>query len=389
MSRVNNLKAFIDQAMVKHNGKYDYSKSIYTGSKEKLVIICPEHGEFLQTPNCHLKGQGCPMCALYKKQHQETVLGKEKFAEKARIVHGDKYDYSQVVYKCNKKKVKLICPKHGEFWQRPDEHLRGYGCNKCGYELAGNLSRKPTEQFVKEAKQVHGDKYDYSKVNYINAATKVCIICPRHGEFWQRPYGHLNGFGCAECSGKKHLTTEEFIEKAQMVHGGMYDYSNVNYTNIDNNVQIICPKHGEFWQKAYYHLRGSNCPNCAISSKLESDLVRLFESNNIDYQRQKGWQWLGLQRIDFYLPKYNIGIECQGLQHFEPVEFFGGEEGFEYRKECDKRKRERCKENGIKLLYYIPFDEYLLEERQSFKSGEEIVRFIKSFTKNETDSENK
>jgi rubrerythrin len=126
---------------------------------------------------------------------------KDDFIRSARKVHGDKYDYSKVVYKNNKTDVCIICPIHGEFYQTPNSHLKGRGCPICG-----GTKKSTKEDFIIKAKQVHGDKYDYSKVVYVNNQIKVCIICPIHGEFYQTPKNHLSGQGCPKCSGNKNYT---------------------------------------------------------------------------------------------------------------------------------------------------------------------------------------
>ena len=176
------------------------------------------------------------------------------FITKSRKVHGDKYDYSKVEYINNSTKVCIICPEHGEFWQRPNHHLRGHGCPKCK-----NVFKKDTETFINQAKEIHGGKYDYSKVEYVNNRTKVCIICPIHGEFWQTPKNHIKGQGCNKCAIRyraenNSLTKEEFIKRVKKVHGDRYDYSKVEYVNINTEVCIIDKKYGEFWQKPIYHL---------------------------------------------------------------------------------------------------------------------------------------
>ena len=145
-------------------------------------------------------------------------LTTEEFIKKAREVHGDKYDYSKVEYNGSFAKVTIICPIHGEFEQTPCSHLRGGGCAKCNWEN----TRLTTEEFIRKAIEVHGNKYDYSKLEYKDAFKKVTIICPIHGEFEQVPSSHLIGFGCAKCSGLAKLTTEEFIKKAREVHGDKY-----------------------------------------------------------------------------------------------------------------------------------------------------------------------
>ena len=155
----------------------------------------------------------------------------ELFIEKAKKKHGDKYDYSNVIYIKARIKVIIICKIHGKFQQTPDIHLRSTGCNICGKIQAQRKCSSNTEEFIEKAKEIHGDIYDYSKVNYNNRRTKICIICKIHGEFKQTPNDHLTGCGCKKCSGVYRCTTNEFIEKAIKIHGDKYNYSNVNYIN--------------------------------------------------------------------------------------------------------------------------------------------------------------
>ena len=279
-------------------------------------------------------------------------LTTEEFIKKAKAVHGNKYDYSKVEYINSRTKICIICPKHGEFWITPHSHLTGHGCHKCSCKYV--LS---TEEFVKRAREIHGNKYDYSKVEYKNYDTKVCIICPKHGEFWQMPHSHLQGNGCTVC-GKLKLRGlfqkkyNEFIEQAKEVHGDKYDYSKVEYINANTKVCIICPKHGEFWQTPDNHLHKQGCPNC-ITSVLENDFDKFLKENNINSIFQKRFKWLGKQSLDFYLPDYNIGIECQGRQHFQIVSHFGGESGLDKTIRRDKIKFDKCNKRGICLCYYI------------------------------------
>ena len=189
-------------------------------------------------------------------------MSKDKFLKKAKEVHGDKYDYSKVEYINNRTKVCIICPEHGEFWQTPSNHLRGWeGCEECSKEYHRQKCKKEKNTFVNEAIEVHGDKYDYSKVEYLNNQTKVCIICPEHGEFWQTPKAHLRGQGCKKCS-HSFWDKESFLKKAKEVHGNKYYYSKVEYKNSETKVCIICPEHGEFWQTPEHHVRGVDCPKC-------------------------------------------------------------------------------------------------------------------------------
>jgi very-short-patch-repair endonuclease len=342
-------KDFIEKAKQVHGDKYDYSKVNYINSETPITIICHKHGEYICTPHKHLQGRKCRKCA-----NEEHKLTTKDFIEKARKMHGDKYDYSKVNYIDSRTAVCIICPEHGEFWQVPTSHLSGKGCGLC----AGN---KLTEKmFIEKAKQVHGDKYDYSKVEYKGCKTKVCIICPEHGEFWQSPNNHLNGNTCPKCSKISNLekikkksgsNLETFIEKARKMHGDKYDYSKVKYTNNNTPVCIICPEHGEFWQKPNKHLQGHNCPICN-ESKLEEKTRLILKENNILFESQKKFDWLGRKSLDFYLPDYNIAIECQGRQHFIASSFFGGKTGLKETKQRDDEKLKLCKQNGIKIIYF-------------------------------------
>lgn len=345
-SRTTDLETFIVRANEVHGNKYDYSKVVYVNSGTKISIICPEHGEFRQIPNNHLRGAGCPACAGKMKKDTET------FINAARQVHGDKYDYSKVEYKTNKDKVCIICPEHGEFWQAPAGHLKGAGCPECS-----ELKPITVNVFKERSAAVHDNKYDYSRVQFDRVSEKVRIICPEHGEFLQVARDHMNGRGCPKCAGK-YMDTDFFKEKATKIHHGKYDYSKVVFTGAFNKVIIGCPIHGDFEQVAAYHLTGNGCPRCN-ERQLEKDVRALLRRNHIKFTAQKTFDWLvfeGKMFLDFYLPDYGVVIECQGIQHFEAVDFFGGEEGFERTQLRDKTKKHLCEKHGLKMLYYSDLD---------------------------------
>ena len=293
-------------------------------------------------------------------------LTTEEFIEKAREVHGDKYDYSKVEYKGMHKKVCIICPEHGEFWQKPMLHInQRCGCRLCGYDSVSDKLKSNQELFLERAKEIHGDKYDYSKVRYVNMRTNVCIICHKkdkygneHGEFWQTPNSHLNGAGCKKCnnenlSAKRLMTTEEFVERCKHIHKNRYTYEHTIYNGYYNKVTITCPIHGDFQQIAYDHLQGKGCRKCK-KSKLEIEISNILDENNIEYKENVRPKFLSEGKshlsLDFYLEKYNIGIECQGIQHFKYCDFFEGRKETIF--ERDKRKFELCKKNNVKLLYF-------------------------------------
>jgi len=284
----------------------------------------------------------------------------EDFINESREVHGEKYDYSKFVYLGTNVKGIIICPIHGEFELEPKLHIhKKRGCKYCTWERLSKEYSMSKDEFIDKARKVHGNKYDYSKVEYINNKTKVCIICREHGEFWQTPNEHLQGRGCYECSVKKNsdkkfLTTEEFIEKAKLVHGDKYDYSKVDYKGSHENVIIICPKHGKFEQEACSHLQGKGCHVCNESS-LEREIRIFLINNNIlfkQYCKNDTLPFLKRLTLDFYLPNFNIGIECQGEEHFKPITFFGGLEKYKKTIERDDIKKKLCDDNNVKLLYY-------------------------------------
>ena len=403
---------FIKKSDTVHGGKYDYSKTLYKNSKTRVTIICPEHGEFEMLPQAHLNGEGCPKCSgkglsqdeiiekfravhgdwydyskvKYTKMHDKVtvicpehgefqitpskhILGhgcrhcgkkisKWQFIEKSKKIHGDKYDYSQVAFKKVTDKVKIICPRHGVFEMEARQHYRGQGCPKCSIEKRAEERHYTLNEFVEKAKKVHGDKYDYSKVAYVDSKTKVCIICPEHGEFWQTPGNHLNGCGCQKChlceiAREKLCDTKTFIEKAKTIHGDKYDYSKTVYVKSSEKVSIICPKHGEFKQLPYDHLSGHGCPTCGnVLSKGEDEIKEYLISKLGEgdvLSRQRNIIGNG-KELDIYIPSKKIAIEYNGLLwHSERM---GKDKWYHY------EKMMACKNKGIRLIQVFE-DEYI------------------------------
>lgn len=186
--------------------KYDYSKTVFTKSDDKVLIVCKQHGEFPQRAANHLQGQGCPECG------KTPRLSQEEWITKARAIHGDKYDYSKVVYKRSNKKVIIICPEHGEFEQIANDHLQGCGCTECGKLSIAESLKSDIDSVLEGFRNVHGDKYDYSNVVYKDNHTPVDIICPKHGVFPQRPKDHLEGHGCSKCYPKISSSEQDCYE---------------------------------------------------------------------------------------------------------------------------------------------------------------------------------
>jgi len=256
-------KEFIEKAKKAHGDRYNYDKVNYTNNHTKVVIFCEKHGSFTQSPNKHLSGSKCRKCA-----HSLTT---EEFIARSNEIHNETYSYLNTIYKSSKEKVVITCQKHGDFKQIPKSHLNGSICPKCANESRSSKLIKTTEQFIEKAKEIHGDKYDYSKVEYKGSNSKVKIFCHNHGEFLQKSNGHLNGHGCTKCgkeamSDKQTKTKEEFIHEANLVHNGRYSYYQSEYTKGTEKIDILCEHHGIFRQTPNNHIKGQGCSKCTKES---------------------------------------------------------------------------------------------------------------------------
>lgn len=289
---------FTEKAKEIHGDKYIYDNAVYVSKKTKVSIICPIHGEFLQTPDSHLRGSGCPYCGD-KRTAQARRIGTEGFIKSASTVHGGFYTYDKVEYTTSADNVIITCPIHGDFTQTPSNHLAGKGCTKCAYKTIVEKLSSTTEEFIEKATAVHGDLYDYSKVNYVAWNKKVEIICHKHGSFWQTPNGHLGGHKCPKC---KTSVGENIIEEFL----------------INNGV-------------AYIHQYKKH--SCKSKKILSFDFAVFHDKAHTE-----------LKAI----------IEFDGLQHSHPVAYFGGDKGFQYVQEHDRIKDEYCLTNNIKLIR-IPY----------------------------------
>lgn len=216
----------IDEFIKIHGNKYDYSAVDYKNKKTKVIIICPKHGEFRQIPKNHLNGAGCMKCR-YEEMRKKFTVPIEERIKQFNGVHNNKYDYSLIKCNYNKdSKVPIICPIHGTFGQTIGSHLSGHGCPECSRERENPYK---DEDFVTSAIEVHGNKYDYSAVDYVNNKSKVTIICPEHGKFEQIPNSHLNGRGCPLCPAIISSGHQEIIDLF------------ANYDVSINNRELIYP----------------------------------------------------------------------------------------------------------------------------------------------------
>jgi very-short-patch-repair endonuclease len=286
IKKIKNINDFIINANITHNGIFDYSKSEYKGAREKITIICPEGHEFTQSPNDHLNGHGCKICSGWGQ-----MLDRNKFIKRLKNIYKDKYDFSESVYNGWENPFKIGCKIHGEIMVRPSNFIfKKTGCPKCGFDNRYHPSTLSQEEFILKAKSIHGDKYDYSQVEYKSATIRIKIICPKHGLFKQQPKEHI------------------------------------------------------------YQKQG--CPSC-YSSKGENKIREFLTSNLISFIQQHKFKECKNKRplpFDFYIPDFNICIEFDGIQHYFPVERFGGIEHLNYIKHKDKIKNKFCIENNIKLI---------------------------------------
>ena len=433
------VENFIANASKLHKGKYDYSKVDYETSSKKVCIICPEHGEFWQTPNSHLNGRGCPKCGTIKSADSQKTT-QDDFILRATEKHHGKYDYSEVEYvnsgtkvkvichekdengiehgafyvnpqhhvhrgdgcpKCSgrdkykedgtllkaleevysnedytfdkvvyrgyKEKITVTCPEHGDFNISINHALNGQGCPKCRYIKSAENKRRTLEEVIELAKNVHGDKYDYSLIqDYKNDRIRYPIICKRCGNtFYQTIANHIRGGqGCPPCSRERteeeiRRVTLDFLAKAKELHNDKYDYSKVNYIDSKTKVCIICPDHGEFWQQPNNHLQGQGCPSCSHTFSQEENEVYEFikevigENNVIKNDREI----LNGKEIDIYVPEYNIGIEFNGL-HWHSEQYID--------KKYHLEKTEECEKQGIRLIHI--FEDEWLNKKEIWKS---------------------
>ena len=307
-----------------------------------------------------------------KKLTQEEIL--IRFINK----HNNKFDYSLFEYNGMKNKSIFKCNTCGQsFLQTPNGHLKN-GCPCC----VGKY--KTTEVFIEEAKKIHGNKYDYSLVEYKSSKEKIKIKCNTCEQvFLQTPNGHLTGRGCTFCNTNKRMTSDEFIEKAKLIHGDKYDYSLVEYKNMKTKIKIKCNYCNNVFMVVpdLFFNKKSGCPNCYNASKAEEEINEFLKTNGISFERHKRFENckdLKKLEFDFYLPNNNLVIEHQGIQHFFPSKFgnnISEEEAFtRFNKQLkhDKIKKEYCLKNNIKIIYTTYKDKnicdiikkYIIEEEK-------------------------
>ena len=275
---------FIKRSRKTHGNKYDYSKvHQYKTQRENVIIICPTHGEFEQNPFSHYNGSGCPKC--WEEVRSEVLtISWEEILKSFRETHGEQYEYNSGDYKNSSSKLRINCPKHGEFVQDVTSHKHGQGCPKCGRERISEFLTTPWEEVLKSFRETHKDEYEYTPETYTLLETPMEMFCKKHGRFEQTPKNHRNGSGCPVCN----------------------------------------------------------------SSRGEKEIEFLLRDLEIEYVHQKKFPELSMYyRYDFFIPSINTILEYNGIQHYEPIEHFGGIKSFKKTQKRDKIKKQYCLDNGI------------------------------------------
>ena len=311
MGKRSTTEEFISKAQAIHGDKYDYSQVNYVNSKTKVIIICSKHGQFNQVASSHLVGTGCKKCAT---ELPHNKLDTEQFIKRSKKIFGKRFDYSKAIYKDIKSDITLICPIHGEFNTNADNHLHRSkfgGCKACKYQSISNSNSLTKEEFVERAKEVWGDEYYYSEVEYINANTKVAITCTKHGSFLQTPWSHLIGNGCPKCYFKTEGRIAKYLHSKFIVHRE-YRIENKRYDFYLPDFNLIIERDGE------QHYRNSS--NFASYIKKDSKLY-LQEQVDNDLLKTKLAKDAGFKiaRIPYWLTKKEEEIEIENILAGKPT----------------------------------------------------------------------
>ena len=331
---------------------YTYENFVYINSYTPSMITCKIHGDFPQSSQSHLNGASCRKCYMIKK-YAPNEQSRNIFIDKSNEIYDNKYDYTKVVFTGNKNIVTITCPIHGDFDRTPKSHLKGYACNDCS-----GTFRYTTESFVEKAKLIHsGDSYDYSKVKYVDSKSEITIRCLKHGDFNQIASSHLRGSRCKDCS-LNVPTTQEYIEKAIIVHGDTFEYKKCVYVDSETPVIITCKIHGDFPQRPSSHLSGCGCRECGLIStsvKLRFDNA-FFIEKAIDFHGEI-YDYTKVVYINSYTP---VKVICKKHTEFSVVPYahWRGSGCPICSREASNRNQSKSTEQFIEDAVSVHGDEY-------------------------------
>jgi Zn finger protein HypA/HybF involved in hydrogenase expression len=374
-------ETFIEKAKKLHGDKYLYDDILYLNNKTNIKIYCTIHNEhFEQTPKSHIKNNpsGCPKCSIFNRSIK-VRLSDEEFILKINDKYGtDTFGFDKLIYVNYLTPVTLYCNKHNEYFNQTPKALltRNTNCTLCGSENRNYLLTYTNEEFINMSKDLHGkDTYSYDKTFYTKSINKVILFCIKHNEYFNiTPKYHLtlSKGGCPKCANENYhrITEDTIIERSKNIHGkNTFRYDKINYIKLEDDIKLFCNKHEIYFDvNSERHItQNQGCPLCSPISIGEDKINKFLIKEKIGYIKQKtfeGCKDKKLLKFDFYLPKYNICIEFDGKQHYEPIEFFGGKEGFIEIQKRDIIKNEYCKNNNIELiriLYYENIENKLTE----------------------------
>ena len=358
---------FKNQVIAVHkNSPLNFDELSYVNSRTKVKVKCTKHlHDFLQTPQTLVKGaNNCKFC-LNEIFAQTNKKPNEFYLTELKKVFDGVYDSNKTIF-YHVTNIHIFCEEHGYFSKDFTSLKRGYGCPKCKSNKKTSGVRKDTASFIKVAKDIHGDKFNYKHVDYTHGNKAVSIYCNTcKSDFLQKPRTHLSGKGCPTCSLVKNrlpklynrISVEDLSVKCNLIFNNSLDFTDSELTTANEKVTVFCKKCGTYFKQYKGHLvRGVGCQKCSKAekeSKPEKLISKLLDELNVLYEREVGFEgcvYKNALKFDFYLPIINTCIEYQGEQHYKPVGVFGGETAFKLQQIKDDIKRKYCQENQIRLI---------------------------------------
>lgn len=318
-------------------------------------------------PSNVLKRHGC----LYCRCNDFINKSKDKFGEQFN------YDCTKDTFIGLRKPCKFHCNLHdSDFYTQPIYHLNNKfgGCKKCESDFKSEIKIKSREKFIEEVINKFGnDRFTFNNTEYKGQSEKTIITCKKHGDIEIIPKDFLKTqYGCKKCAYEnRFIDIDNLLHRLKEIHGDTYIYNDISYNGMFNDVEIVCKIHGKFKQTPHNHLSGQGCPICN-SSKKENIIRELLRKEGIMNIEQKGFDYLksiNPMHLDFYIPSINTAIECQGEQHFRPIDYFGGDEAFKKQVERDRLKYDLCKEHGVNIIYFCD------EINSKYYNGTEYIFF--------------
>lgn len=357
---------------VSHNIDYEYFITDNVTSHDLIKIKCNKHNTiFEQKVYVHLSGStGCKYCILNKIK-SKNKLGVEEFIKRSNKIHKNYYDYSKVVFVDTKTKVNVVCPKHGDFYPTPSNHMNGSKCPKCASIIKNNNQKIKFDEFVKRASKLFDNKYTYIDDNFDYKKTMKCE-CKKHGIFNLNPERHITRLSeCPKCIEERNkISLDEFIIKSNIIHNNKYDYSMVNFKTLRDKIEIICPKHGRFIQYATHHIHNKKgCKHCEKENSINTYLLNFIKDCNIIHNNKYDYSKVNLVKL-----KNKIEIICpiHGSFFKRPNEHLNKKSGCQLCKSSkgEKKVRSFLIKNRIKFdeqkrfkecinIRKLPFDFYL------------------------------